>query len=88
MTLLQLLAAIEVDDSELQAGQPVTIQIADFKTRNGFAIGFTPGNVNVTLPGGTLIATPLEKDQITLPVLGTLDISGGAQSIVLQKPSG
>jgi hypothetical protein len=86
MTLLELLAVIETDDSELQSGQPVTIPIADFKTKNGFAIGFTTGNVNVTLPNGTLIATPLQNDQVTLPVLGTLDISGGEQSIVLQKP--
>lgn len=85
MTFAQLLAIAVIDDGEFNAGQPVSIPVQPFVTKGGFSIGFSAQSVNVKLPNGTLIASPLANDTIDLPLLGETMISAGDNAVILQK---
>jgi len=72
--------------SDLLASKPVTIAVKAMLI-SGNNVDFTPGNVDITLSNGQAFAIPFPAQPITLPAIGTVDVSAGQDSIILQKRS-
>jgi hypothetical protein len=85
MTIEQFIEAAIKDYAEFEAGQPVSIQVDPLAFGNGITVALTPGNVDLTIPNGEVFAIPFYDTTLTLPALGPIKVSAGANAVVIEK---